>query len=306
MRKVAVIGAGNVGGCAAWAIATRGIADVALVDRNNDIAYGKALDISDSLAFFGSDSIVRGGSDYGLVEGADIVVITAGVARKPGMLREDLLKLNMDIAQDVINNVCRYLNKDKVVWIVVTNPLDIITTFAAKQLDIDRKKVFGAGVGLDSARFVNILSEKLGIARSSLKGAVLASHGKDMLVLEETITIDGLKVQMAQDAVSGLKEMTVNRGAQIVSAFKNGSAYFAPGASVYQLADAILSDSRRVCLASVKPEGELGIDGGCIGLPVVVTQNGWERIAAELVDVARLPELKAASDAVMAALAECS
>ncbi len=277
MSKVAIIGAGNVGGFAAAWIAGLDVADVVLIDKNDGLARGKAMDINDSLYILGSNRWVWGGSDYSLIDGADIVVITAGVARKPGMDREDLLKINKEIVKDIIEKA-KGLVADDAAWVFVTNPLDAITEFGYSLLGIDRHKVMGMGVNLDTSRMVNQIAESLGVARTSISAMVVGKHGKGMIPLVDDISVSGMAVSLDEEIKGEIRERTVNRGAEIVACFGTGSAYVAPGAGIYQVVRHLLSGDGSVLPLSVPLEGERGISGECTGVPVVLGRLCWEKV----------------------------
>ncbi len=277
MSKVAIIGAGNVGGLAGTWIAGLGLADVVLIDKGSGRAKGKAMDINDALAILGSDRWVDGGDDYSLIEDSDIVVITAGVPRRPGMTREDLRTENEKIIGDILDKAVKFV-KESTAWIIVTNPLDYITNFVYQRLSIDRHKVMGMGVNLDSSRMVNQVSKILGVSRSSVKAMVVGQHGRGMLPLVDDISVNGVKVALSEKEKDIIRDKTINRGAEIVAAFGDGSAYVAPGAGIYQIVRSILTNSKEVLPLSVRLEGEYGINGKCLGVPVKLGHLAWDEV----------------------------
>ncbi len=277
MSKVAIIGAGNVGGLAGTWIAGLGLADVVLIDKGSGRAKGKAMDINDALAILGSDRWVDGGDDYSLIEDSDIVVITAGVPRRPGMTREDLRIENEKIIGDILDKAVKFV-KESTAWIIVTNPLDYITNFVYQRLSIDRHKVMGMGVNLDSSRMVNQVSKILDVSRSSVKAMVVGQHGKGMLPLVDDISVNGVKVALSEKEKDIIRDRTINRGAEIVAAFGDGSAYVAPGAGIYQIVRSILTNSKEVLPLSVRLEGEYGINGKCLGVPVKLGHLAWDEV----------------------------
>ncbi len=277
MSKVAIIGAGNVGGLAGTWIAGLGLADVVLIDKGSGRAKGKAMDINDALAILGSDRWVDGGDDYSLIEDSDIVVITAGVPRRPGMTREDLRTENEKIIGDILDKAVKFV-KESTAWIIVTNPLDYITNFVYQRLSIDRHKVMGMGVNLDSSRMVNQVSKILGVSRSSVKAMVVGQHGRGMLPLVDDISVNGVKVALSEKEKDIIRDRTINRGAEIVAAFGDGSAYVAPGAGIYQIVRSILTNSKEVLPLSVRLEGEYGINGKCLGVPVKLGHLAWDEV----------------------------
>ncbi len=301
MSKVGIIGAGNVGGMSAVWIAGLGLADVVLIDKGSGRAEGKAMDINDALAILGSDRWVEGGSDYSLLKGADVVVITAGFPRKPGMSREDLLRANVDIIEEVLENAKPQVSPD-CVWIFVTNPLDVITAVGYKRLGVDRHKVIGMGVNLDSSRMVNQVSALTGVARSSISAMVIGRHGQGMIPLVESVSLSGVPFSLPKDVGEEVRERTVNRGAEIVKAFGTGSAYVAPGAGVFQVVRALLSGEGHVLPLSVWLEGEYGIEEGCVGVPVKVSYLAWEEVVEVDLTQETLQALREGASGVISAL----
>ncbi len=277
MSKVAIIGAGNVGGLAGTWIAGLGIADVVLIDKGSGRAKGKAMDINDALAILGSNRWVEGGDDYSLIKGSKVIVITAGVARKPGMSREDLRVKNEEIVGDILQKAVKFVDEDAV-WIVVTNPLDHITNFVYSRLSTSRHKVIGMGVNLDSSRMINQVSKRFKISRTSVQAVVIGQHGKGMLPLLDSVSVNGMRLDLSEQDKAIIVEKTINRGAEIVSAFGDGSAYVAPGAGVYQVVKAVLTNSQEVLPLSVRLEGEYGIRGKCLGVPVKLGYLCWEKV----------------------------
>ncbi len=277
MSKVAIIGAGNVGGLAGTWIAGLGIADVVLIDKGSGRAKGKAMDINDALAILGSNRWVEGGDDYSLIKGSKVIVITAGVARKPGMSREDLRVKNEEIVGDILQKAVKFVDEDAV-WIVVTNPLDHITNFVYSRLSTSRHKVIGMGVNLDSSRMINQVSKRFKISRTSVQAVVIGQHGKGMLPLLDSVSVNGMRLGLSEQDKAMIMEKTINRGAEIVSAFGDGSAYVAPGAGVYQVVKAVLTNSQEVLPLSVRLEGEYGIRGKCLGVPVKLGYLCWEKV----------------------------
>ncbi len=277
MSKVAIIGAGNVGGLAASWIAGLDLADVVLLDKGSGKAKGKAMDINDALYILGSSRWVEGGSDYDMLSGCEVIVVTAGVARKPGMSREDLLRLNLDITSSILAEARKRVS-DSVVWIFVTNPVDIITTYAYRFLGIDRHKIIGMGVNLDSSRMINQIADRYKLDRNSITAMVIGRHGKGMLPLVDSVSVSGLNFPMSSEDKKYIAEKTINRGAEIVSALTVGSAYVAPGAGIYQVVKAILGDTNQLLPLSVPLEGEYGLENVAIGVPVKVGRSGWKEI----------------------------
>ncbi len=262
----------------AMRIAENDLADVVMVDIDGDIAKGKALDIEDSLATLGIDKKVLGTSDYKFIEGSDFVVITAGFARKPGMTREDLLQKNADVVRAISLKIKEYANKSIV--IVVTNPLDVMTYLAWKVTGFDQKRVFGMAGVLDSARLGSILKTKIDVSLKDVKSYVLGSHGDSMVVIPEFTTIKGKKISevLSGDKLKELIASTKNRGAEIVSLLKSGSAYFAPSQSVYVMLENIVKGKEDVICASAYLDGQYGQKDIYIGVPVKLGKSGVSEI----------------------------
>ncbi|MDD2654291.1 MAG: malate dehydrogenase, partial [Candidatus Omnitrophica bacterium] len=227
MPKVAIIGAGNVGSLAAMRIVEEAIADVVLIDIAKDIAKGKSLDLEDSLSVFRVDSKIKSTEDFSQVKDADVIVITAGFPRKPGMTREDLLNKNVEIIKDVALKI-KSLNS-KAVIIILTNPVDLMTQVFYKITNFDARKVIGLGASLDSARFANLISQELNVPVSKIDALVVGVHGKGMLPLARFTKVGGkiLADLLDEKKINELTEATVSRGATIVAHLGSGSAYFA-------------------------------------------------------------------------------
>jgi len=266
--KIAIIGAGNVGAMTASRVVDAGLADVALIDILPGLAKGKALDISDARPITGSRVIVSGSEDFSDLKGSDIVVVTAGLARKPGMSRDDLLNKNAQIIRDIalkIKNFC-----PQAIIIVVTNPLDVMSYLLMKTAGLNPQKVMGMAGVLDTARFINILREKNKDIDED-KFLMMGSHGDTMVPVSRSKKISGSVFKEAS-------EMARNRGAEIVKYLGTGSAYFAPSASVFFMLKAIIKDEKNVLCASAYLSGEYGEKDIYIGVPVILGSQGIERI----------------------------
>lgn len=281
MRKVSIIGAGNVGSTLAMLISLNELANVVMVDVVQDMPRGKAIDMMQMLATFNSDIKVVGSNSYEEIQGSDIVVITAGIARKPGMSREDLLNTNANIMKDVVNNISKYSSGSIV--IVVSNPLDIMTYLAYKILKNygwNRNRVMGMAGILDTARFKYFISQKLNVSVDNIDSLVLGSHGDTMVPILSHTTISGIPLKnfVTKEELEELVYKTRNGGAEIVSLLKTGSAYYAPASSTYLMVKAILYDKKQILPISVYCEGEYGYHDLVIGLPVVLGKEGIEKI----------------------------
>ncbi|HAJ57441.1 MAG TPA: malate dehydrogenase [Candidatus Omnitrophica bacterium] len=278
MKKVSIIGAGNVGGTTAMRIAETGLASVVLIDTVENVACAKASDLEDARYSLGSDTRVEGSSDISRIDGSDIVVMTAGLPRKPGMTREDLLVKNAEIMTNVCIGIAEYA-KDAIL-IVVSNPLDVMTYLAFKKTGFPRERVFGMGVNLDTSRFANLISKKLFIGTEHIQALVIGSHGETMLPLPRLTKVRGkaLTELLAAADVDSLVKQTRGRGAEIVSLYGSGSAYMAPSAAIFQLVETILTEHRRELPVSVVLDGEYGLYDVSIGVPAEINSRGVEKI----------------------------
>ncbi|MCA9813775.1 MAG: isocitrate dehydrogenase (NADP(+)) [Candidatus Obscuribacterales bacterium] len=275
MPKVSVIGAGGVGATCAQYIANMGLADVVLLDIQEGIPQGKGLDLLQAGALLGSDARIHGTNDYADTVGSDIVVITAGIARKPGMSRDDLLKTNATIVQEVAHRA--FTLSPEAIFLVVTNPLDVMTYLVWKTTGLPSAKVIGMAGALDSARFKAFIAEALDVSVVDIQAMVLGGHGDLMVPLPRYSTVSGIPITELMDAekIEALCARTRDGGAEIVSHLKTGSAFYAPGASVTMMVESILKDSHRLIPSSVHVGGAYGIKGDLfIGLPTVLCRHG--------------------------------
>jgi malate dehydrogenase len=286
--KVTVVGAGNVGSVVAQKLAERDNADVVLVDVVPGMPQGKALDLMQSGPVVGYGSVVTGVSPaegasasdvpYGLTAGSDVVVITSGIARKPGMSRDDLLRTNMGIVRSVTEQVVA--NSPGCVIIVVSNPLDAMCHVAYDAAGFPKERVVGMAGVLDSARYRTFVAMELGVSVEDVQALVLGGHGDTMVPLPRYTTVSGIPITelLPAERVQALSERTANGGAEIVSLLKTGSAYYAPGNSAVEMVDAVMLDKNRVLPCSVLLEGEYGIDGLYVGVPVKLGAGGIKQI----------------------------
>lgn len=276
--KITVVGAGNVGSVIANTVSQRGYADVCLIDIEEGLAKGKALDMNQQCAIIGSDAKVFGGNDYKITEGSNISVITAGIARKPGMKREDLIETNAKIVKGIVENLLRYSPNTYI--IVVTNPVDTISYLTFKVSNLPRNKVIGMGGVLDTARFKYYIKEKTGYSYESINAFVLGGHGDEMVPVVSITTVGGkpLKNVLSSEEIKEIVDKTKNGGAEIVNLLKTGSAYYAPGMAVVEMIESILFDKKRVLPCSVFCQGEYGIENIFFGLPIKLGKEGVEEI----------------------------
>ena len=273
---IGMVGAGKVGAQAALEIASAGIDDIALVDIIPGLAEGEALDISHRLSDAGVDASVSGSTDYSLISGADLVVVTAGLARKPGMTRMDLLSRNSGIISSVTKEVAKQAPGS--VILMVTNPMDVMTYVALKASGFPKARVVGQGGVLDNSRFKYILSRKLGVSRSSITSMVMGEHGENMIPVGSHSFVGGIPLTslLTEEEVQGAIEDTRKIAAEVIS--KKGATIFAPGKSIARMVQAIANDTKEVMAASAYLEGEYGISGICIGVPVMLGKGGIEKV----------------------------
>jgi malate dehydrogenase len=279
-RKLSVIGAGNVGATLAQRLAEREWGDVVLVDipQTEGMPAGKALDIQQSGAVIGSDARVTGATGYEATENSDLVVITAGVPRKPGMSRDDLLNTNAGIVKSVSAQAA--LHSPRAVVIVVSNPLDAMAQVALKTTGFPRERVIGMAGALDAARLATFLAEALEVSVKDIQPTVLGGHGDTMVPLPRYTTVAGVPVTelLPPEKLAALLQRTRDGGAEIVRLLKSGSAYYAPSAAVVAMAEAILLDKKRILPCAVYLEGEYGVNGLFLGVPAKLGARGVEKI----------------------------
>ena len=279
--KISIIGGGNVGATAALRIAQDCLGDVVLVDVVKGLAQGKAYDLEDARPLLKINYNLEGTDDLTKIKGSDIVVVTAGLARKPGMTREELLLKNAAILKDICLNI-KILAPDCVL-IIVTNPLDVMTNFALKITGFKPNRVFGMGISLDSARFANVISKELNSPVTDIEAVVIGSHGEGMLPLPRFSSVKGASLEKLADN-NRIKEMvtkTVNRGAEIVSLLGSGSAYYAPSAAISSLVKAVAKNELRKIGVCAYLNGEYGIKDVCVGVPCSIGKEG----VAEVVEL---------------------
>jgi len=277
-NKVTVIGAGNVGATVAQRVAEAGLADVVLVDIVEGLPQGKGLDLAEAAPVVGHDSRVVGTNDYADSAGSEVVVVTSGLARQPGMSRDDLLAKNAGIVRSVVEQAVRH--SPGAVLVIVTNPLDAMCHVAMRASGFPRERVIGMAGVLDSARFRTFIAEELGVSVQDTHAFVLGGHGDAMVPLPRYSTVAGIPITelLPPDRVAALVERTANGGAEIVALLKTGSAFYAPAAATFEMVDAILRDRKRVLPCAVLLQGEYGVDGLFVGVPVVLGAGGMERV----------------------------
>ena len=296
--KVTVVGAGNVGATTAQRIAERGYADVVLVDIVEGLPQGKALDLYEASPVVGVDSNITGATSYEETAASDIIVITSGVARKPGMSRDDLLSINMKIVDDVTAKAIA-ASPDAVI-IVVSNPLDAMCHVAFDAAGIDSSRVVGMAGILDTARYRSFLAQALDVSVEDVHAYVLGGHGDTMVPLASYTTAAGIPIAelLPQNQIDQIIQRTRDGGAEIVNLLKTGSAFYAPSAAVAQMVDSIALGKKRILPCAALLNGQYGIDGLYIGVPVVLGSNGIERILEISLTSAEQTMLQHSADAV--------
>lgn len=297
-KKITVVGAGNVGATCAQRLAERGYADVVLVDIIEGMPQGKALDLLESGPAVGFDSSVVGTNGYEETAGSDIAVITSGVPRKPGMSRDDLVLTNMKIVQGVTEQLV--VKSPDCMIIVVSNPLDAMAQLALKVSGFPRNRVMGMSGILDTARFRTFLAMELDVSVEDVAAYVLGGHGDTMIPLTRLATVGGIPITevLPKDRIDKIVERTVKGGGEIVSLLKTGSAFYAPSAGVVQMVDSIVLDKKRILPCAAYLEGEYGIDGVFVGVPVKLGKDGIEKIIEIKLTAGEQEALKKSADAV--------
>jgi malate dehydrogenase len=277
-KKITIIGAGNVGATAAHWAASRGLADVVLLDVVEGIPQGKALDLMQAGPVDEFSNMVTGSNDYQDSADSDVVIITAGLARKPGMSRDDLLAKNVSIVRSCAEQAVKY--SPDCVMIVVTNPIDAMVYTAFKVSGLPRERVIGMAGVLDSARYRTFLAMELGIAPRDVNAMVMGVHGDNMLPLVRLANVSGIPVTdlIPAERLAEIVKRTQHGGAEIVNHLKTGSAFYTPGLAAVEMAEAVLNDSKRLLPCAAYLEGEFGFSGCFLGVPVVLGSNGVERI----------------------------
>ncbi len=277
-KKVSIIGAGAVGATLAHRVLESGMADVVLLDIFKNVASGKAMDLSDASPVVGHERSIIGTDDYKHIESSDIVVITAGFPRKPGMTRDELISKNAGIIKDVALKIKAHAPGSIV--IVVTNPLDVMTYLTYKTTGFPKNRVVGMAGVLDGSRFIYLIASELGVPRSSVKTFVLGSHGDTMVPLISNTKVGEKPVTDVMDSkkLAAIVKRTCDRGAEIVSLFGSGSAYYSPSAAVFRMIESILKDKKETLAASAYLEGEYGLKDLYIGVPCKIGSGGIEEI----------------------------
>lgn len=276
--KITVVGAGNVGATVAQYAALKELGDIVLTDIVEGVPQGKSLDMQESAPLEGFDSRILGSNDYDATTGSDVIVITAGIARKPGMSRDDLVDTNVKVIRSVIREVAP--KSPDAVLVLVTNPADVMAQVAFRESGFAPEKIIGLGGVLDSARYRSFIAMELQVSFEDVTGFVLGGHGDDMVPLPRYSYVAGIPIDkfLDREAVDRIVQRARQGGAEIVNYLKTGSAYYAPGASIVQMVESILKDKRRILCCSAYVTGQYGVHDLFLGVPVMLGQNGVERI----------------------------
>jgi malate dehydrogenase len=299
-RKVSIIGAGNVGASCAERLALRHLADIVMVDIIEGLPQGKALDLSEAGPIDGYDVGITGSNGYEETRDSDVVIITSGLPRKPGMSRDDLLLKNHEIVRSVTEQVARH--SPGAVLIVVSNPLDAMAYTALKASRFPRERVLGMAGVLDSARMRFFIAQELGVSVEDTHAFVLGGHGDSMVPLPRYSTVAGVPIPelLSRERIEAIVQRTRNGGIEVVNLLKSGSAYYAPASSIVQMVDAVLNDRHRILPCAVHLQGEYGYRDVFLGVPACLGAGGLERV----VEIRLAPEEKAALDRSAAAVRE--
>jgi len=298
MKKVAVIGSGNVGATSVYYIAEKNIADIVMIDVVEGMPQSKAMDFLHAAPLRKYTINIKGSTDYADIKGSNVVVITAGIPRKPGMDRMDLMKINVGIAKKASQAIAEYA-PDAVV-IVVSNPLDIISMVVLLETGFPKNRVVGMAGVLDATRFRYFIAEALGVWPGDVMALVLGGHGDSMVPLPRYTSVGGFPIQelMKEDGIEKLVERTRKGGMEIIQYLKQGSAYYAPGASAAKMVESVLKNERRLIPASAFLQGEYGHSDIFLGVPVIIGKNGVEKIIELKLSADEESSLKRSADAV--------
>ncbi|HQN68198.1 MAG TPA: malate dehydrogenase [Smithellaceae bacterium] len=299
-QKVTVVGAGNVGATAAQRLAEKALADVVLIDVVEGVPQGKSLDLAQAAPIEKHDAHLAGANTYEASTGSDIVIITAGLPRKPGMSRDDLLATNRGIMKNVVRQAVRY--SPDAILIIVSNPLDAMCHVAMEESGFPKNRVIGMAGVLDSARFRAFIAMELTVSVENVHAMVLGGHGDTMVPLPRFSTVAGIPITelMSPERIEALSTRTRNGGAEIVGLLKTGSAYYAPASAAVEMAESILRDKKKILPCAAYLEGEYGISGLFVGVPVKLGKNGIE----EIISLRLLPEEQKALEKSAAAVRE--
>ena len=297
-KKITIVGAGNVGATAAHWAAERELGDIVLVDIIEGMPQGKALDLMEASPTGGFDSNIIGTNGYEETKDSDVVIITSGLARKPGMSREDLLQKNKEIIQSVTEQVVKH--SPNCIIIMVSNPLDTMTYLALKVSKFPKNRVVGMAGILDTARFRTFIAMELNVSVEDTQAMLLGGHGDTMVPLPRYSTVAGIPITelLPEEKIDALVERTRTGGAEIVSLLKTGSAYYAPASAAVEMAEAILKDSKKILPCAAYLEGEYGLNDICFGVPVKLGANGIEEIIELKLNADEMAAVKKSAEGV--------
>ncbi|WP_419902823.1 malate dehydrogenase [Kiloniella sp.] len=309
-KKIALVGAGNIGGTLALLAGMKDLGDVVLFDIAEGIPQGKALDLAQLSPVEGFDANFKGANDYADIAGSDVVIVTAGVARKPGMSRDDLLGINIKVMQSVGEGIKQ--NCPNAFVICITNPLDAMVWVLQQASGLPTNKVVGMAGVLDSARFRHFLADEMNVSVEDVTAFVLGGHGDTMVPMVRHSTVAGISLPelikmgwMSQEKLDSIVERTKNGGAEIVGLLKTGSAFYAPAASAILMAESYLKDKRRVLPCAAYLEGQYGVDGLYVGVPAILGENGVEKIVEIDLNETESAQLASSVDSVKGLVAAC-
>lgn len=299
MRKITMVGAGNVGATAIQQIAERELCEeLVMIDVVEGLPQGKGLDMWESAPLLGSDTRVQGSNQMEAMKDSNVVIITAGLARKPGMSRSDLLDKNAEIVKKIVQDIARYA--PEAIIILVTNPLDVITYLAYRVSGFDKARVFGMAGVLDSARLRSFVAMELGVSVKDTQALVLGGHGDSMVPLPRYTTVAGIPITELMDnaTIEKLVSRTRKAGGEIVGYLKSGSAYYSPGASVADMVESVAKNKKRVMPCAAILDGEYGLKDICAGVPVILGENGIEKIVEITLEAAEMKALRDSAEEV--------
>jgi malate dehydrogenase len=298
-RKITIIGAGNVGGTTAQRLVEKELAEeLVLLDINKELAVGKALDLAESAPIYGYDTQIRGTDNYADTDGSDLVVITSGVPRKPGMSRDDLLSTNAKIVKGVAEQVAA--RSPAAVVIVVSNPLDAMTYVTAKMTRFPRERIIGMAGVLDSARMATFIAQELRVSTQTVRAIVMGGHGDSMIPLSRYTTVGGVSVTelIPKDRLDAIVQRTRDGGAEIVKLLKTSSAYYAPSAAIIEMVEAIVKDKKKILPCAALCKGEYGVQDLFVGVPAKLGNGGMEAIVEFELTSEEAAGLRKSADAV--------
>jgi malate dehydrogenase len=297
-KKISVVGAGNVGASAAAWLAEKGTVDVVLVDVVEGMPQGKALDLAQVGPVSGSDAILTGTNDYGPTAGSDIFIVTAGIARKPGMSRDDLLKTNTSIVSAVAEQIKK--TSPNAIVIVVSNPLDAMCYVMKQVTGFPRERIIGMAGVLDSSRMATFIAQELKVSVKNVNAFVLGGHGDTMVPMPRYTTVAGIPLPelLPKDKIDAIVKRTANGGAEIVALLKTGSAFYAPSASAVQMAEAILYDKKHILPCAIWLQGEFGLKDVFVGVPAKLGAKGLEQVIPLKLTADEQAALNKSADAV--------